>query len=1014
MSGRGAGALVFALLVCVARLASASDRVQLHPLSQAPRLAPARPPGPASDPRARTVADGLRANIEHARARTAAQRRERAAQRPVALDAAQRAALARVREAARGEVEVRMDAATGTPRMLRGAGLGRAVRARAGRDAATDTARAFLREHKALLRLDDPDHELVLERRVRDALGRTQLRFGQRHAGLRVWPAERIVHLDANGEVAALGGRGIASPEGVTATPQIAARAAVDAARARVGAAADVAIAGPELLYWSGDGAGTATARLAWKVFVPASLRGQWWVIVDAQSGAVASAWNTAHDVDVAGSGTDAFGASQSIRVWQEAPGQHFLVDTSKPMFDAGSNPPDPDTTRGAILVLDARNQPPTNDPQAFPTLVHLTSATGASPWAPQGSGGANVGDGVSALANLSRVYDYFLAVHGRNSLDGLGASLLAVVRLGQGFQNAFFLSENNIMAFGDAEKYAGALDVVGHELAHGVTHHSANLIYQNESGALNEAFSDIFGEMVEAHAAGAATPDWLVGSPPAFAVPLRNMEDPSSLRIGGSIDRPYPEKYSQRIVTNLDSGGVHLNSSIVNHAFYQLVAGLPNAIGRTKAEAIFYRALTAYLTASSNFVDARLAAIAAADDFRGAGQLGVTANDVQAVRDAFTFVEIADGPGSEPPDPFPGTEGEDATLFLRLADTVGGGQSYFLYRQEIPGDGAFGAPLSAFDVKASRPAVLGDGSLAVFVDSIDGLCFIPTDGSAEEDCDPGLAGVVSSVAVSPDGNLFGFVLVDPLTGDPDKFINVFDLRRAPPDDLIEIEVEAPAIDAATIANVRFADAMDISADDRFVVYDALTEVAFTGTGGDAAVNVWALYAADLATGNLFTIVPPVEGLDIGYPALAQRSDNHIVFDVVDQATGDGTVFAGDLDTGALTEIRVNDGTPDLPGFGVPGYNGDDSLVVFSVPDDLVQTGTFLAAQPVAADRMTPAGAPFLWIDDADLGVVYRRGAFVPEPGALVRVLAAIATLAALRRRRASAVFASPAPSTVV
>lgn len=995
-----ARALVAALLVCAAGPIAASEGVRLHPFTQAPRLVPARPPGPASDPRARYVADGVRANVEHARARVAARRRALAAQRPVALDDAQRAALDRLRSSARGEVEVRIDAATRTPRMLRGAGLGRALRARAGRDAATDTARAFLREHKALLRLDDPDRELVLERRVRDALGRTQLRFGQRHAGLRVWPAERIVHLDANGDVAALAGRGAMTPDGVDTVPQVDARSAVEAARAHLGAATDVAIAGPELLYWSGA-AGDAAPSLAWKVFVPASVRGQWWVIVDASSGAIAAAWNTVQDADVAGSGIDAFGTTLPLRVWQEAPGQHFLVDASKPMFDPGSDPPDPDTTRGGIIVLDARNQPPTSDPRAFPTLVHLTSSTGASPWAPQGSGGANVGDGVSALANLSRVYDYFLSVHGRNSLDGVGASLLAVVRLGRSFQNAFFLSENNIMAFGDAEKYAGALDVVAHELAHGVTHHSANLIYQNESGALNEAFSDIFGEMVEAHVAGVATPDWLVGSPPAFAVPLRDMEDPSSLFIGGSINRPYPEKYSQRIVTSLDSGGVHLNSSIVNHAFYQLVAGLPNAIGRVKAEAIFYRALTAYLTANANFVDARLAAIAAADDFRETGQLGVTANDVQAVRDAFSFVEIADGPGTQPPDPFPGTEGEDATLFLRLAETVGGGQAYFLYRQEIPADGASGAPLSAFDVKPSRPAVFGDGDLAVFVDSIDGLCFIPTDGSAEEDCDPELAGVVSSVAVSPDGNLFGFVLFDASTGNPDKFINVFDLRRAPPDDLVEIEVRAPAIDAATLANVRFADAMDISADNGFVVYDALTEVAFTGSGGDSAVNVWALYAADLTTGNLFTIVPPVAGLDIGYPALAQRSDHHIVFDVVDQVTGDGSVFAGDLDTGVLSVIRQSFGEPGLPAFGVPGYNGDDSLVVFSIPDPFPGelTGYSLEAQPVAADRLTPTGESFPWIFDADLGVVYRRGSFVPEPRAALLALAALAALAVLRRR---------------
>jgi MYXO-CTERM domain-containing protein len=113
-------------------------------------------------------------------------------------------------------------------------------------------------------------------------------------------------------------------------------------------------------------------------------------------------------------------------------------------------------------------------------------------------------------------------------------------------------------------------------------------------------------------------------------------------------------------------------------------------------------------------------------------------------------------------------------------------------------------------------------------------------------------------------------------------------------------------------------------------------------------------------------------------------------------------VFAGDLDTGALSVIHESAGSPELPAFGVPGYNGDDSLVVFSIPDpfpgDL--TGYSLEAQPVASDRRTPIGASFPWIFDADLGVVYRRGTFVPEPGPPWLALAAIATLAVWRRRR--------------
>jgi len=963
---------------------------QLRPLAIAPQLVSPRGRAPSDDLRARAVAETLRTRSAVVRAEAAAIREQARATRPLVLPPLQRHALDELRRSARGAVEVTMRRESGTPRMIRGDSLERAARARAGRDPAADTARAFLRKRAALLKLDDPDTELALQRSRRDELGRTQLRFGQRHAGLRVWPAELIVHLDPSGDVDAMDGASVATPAALDPTPAVAAASAVATARALVAGAADAKIGTPELLVYTGSGA----ARLAWKVFVPATLQDQWWVVVDAQSGGVLNAWNTAQDADFAGSGTDVFNGSQSIHVWNETAGSFFLADTSKPMFNAGaSNPPDPDTTFGGIVVLDAGNQPDSNNPQHFPDLFHLTSPTGASPWRPQGAAsGPNVADGVSALVNLSRVYDYYLNVHGRNSLDGAGGTLLAVVRLGHDFDNAFFLSENNIMAFGAANRYAGALDVVAHELTHGVTHHSANLIYQKESGALNEAFSDIFGEMVEAHVTGAATPDWLVGSPPAFSAPLRNMQNPGSLSTSFG---PFPSKYSQRIETSQDNGGVHLNSSIINHAYFQLVQGLPNAIGRLKAQAIFYRALTTHLTASSNFVDARLAAVQSAQELSVSG---ISDADVQAVRDSFTAVEVFDGPGTEPPDPFPGTQGADSTLFLRFAPDPG---AYFLGRREIQSDGAGGAFLSTFDVKPKRPAVLGDGSEAVFVDSIDGLCFLRTDGTESEFCDPAVSNVVSSVAISPDGKLFGFVMLDSLTSQPENLIRVIDESKAPPNDLVQFTIEAPAIDASTIATILFADQMDFSADGRLVIFDALTRVGFTGSGSGAAdLEVWAIYALDLATGSIFTIVPPERGVDIGYPSLAQTSDIHIAFDVVDQVSGDGAVFAGNLDTGALVQIAPLAGAPGFPAFGIPSYSGSDDAVLFSVADGAANSGVSLARQAVAADRITPTGAPTAWIDDADFGVIYRRGSFVPEPDATLLAATAWSAVAILARWR--------------
>jgi Zn-dependent metalloprotease len=966
-------ALVLAAVALAAAGAPAAEapRVTLRPLPSAPRLSAPPATGGRGDPRAAR----LRATVERARESVAAGQAARARERDANARGQRelQTALERLRARAGGAVEVKMDPRRRLPRMLRGR-LQAATAAGPGATRAERTARAFLRDQRALLRLADPDAELALAREQRDELGRTHLRFRQRHRGVPVLPGELLVHLDGRGDVDVVNGTWAETPE-LAVAPALTAEAAVAQARAEIAGALDAPIPAPELIVWA---PGDRPARLAWSVFVPATVSAQWRVVLDAATGARLDAWNTAMDADVVGSGLDLLGALRAMHVWSEA-GTHFLVDASKAMFDPTSDPPDPDASRGAITILDAQHQPPTSDPQSIPSLFHVTSTSANGPW---------LADGVSALVNFSAVYDYYLAAHGRDSLDDQGGSILAIVRLGQDFQNAFFLSEQNLMAFGDAQPYAAALDVVGHELTHGVTFHSANLIYRDEPGALNESMSDIFGEMVEASVNGA--PDWLVGS--ELSAPLRSMSNPGSLTVFGA---PYPSHYSQyRRLGNVDSGGVHVNSSIVNHAFFQLAAGLVgNGIGIADAARIFYRALTVYLTANARFVDARLACVQAAADLFGAGS-----NQEQRVRQAFDAVGIVDGTGTPPPTPFPGTEGDDSTLFLR--SELG---TYFLYRLEPDLDGGTPFPLSFFDVGDKRPAITGDGSLAWFVDSLDDLCFIATDGSESQetcsfDLDPesSLQGQVASVAVSPSGDVYGFVLRDLFTGERLNEITIIDVTADPPDDVRTYTLDAPVTvptpgGGISIATVEFADALEITADDEMVVYDALNILQLASGG---AVEVWSIYALDRASGNIFAIVPPQPGVDVGYPALAQRSDGFLVFDAVDVASGIGVVLAGNLSTGALTPIATG-----IDGFSVPGYSGDDTRVIYSFAA-ATETGFSLRAQTVAG-RVTPQGAPVPWITDGDYSTVYRRGPFVPEPGAGTLAAAAALALAALARRRA-------------
>ena len=396
--------------------------------------------------------------------------------------------------------EVRMNPKTGTPRQIKGRQLQRALQEITdSKERAKQTGRQFLRNFKDTLRINDPDKDLKLYKTHRDDLDRTHLRYAQMYQGLRVWPPELIVHLNPDGDVDLMSGSSVRMPRKLTLTPFVKAQEAQKTAQEVIPNGKTAKVSSPALIIYAPN---DRTPRLAWKMTVNVSPISKWTVIVDAINAANLEVITQVMEGNVFGSGVDLFGDTRALNVWEES-GNFFMVDTSKFMFDPSSTPPQPTTTRGGIIIQDAQNQPPTSDPQTLPDLFHVTSSNATFGWLP---------DAVSAAFGFSETYDYYLNRHNRNSLDGQGGTIAAVVRLGQNYENASYDPSSQIMYFGDALPFAGALDVVAHELTHGVTDTTANLVYLNQSGALNEAFSDIFGEMVEARTKG--TPDWLKGGP--------------------------------------------------------------------------------------------------------------------------------------------------------------------------------------------------------------------------------------------------------------------------------------------------------------------------------------------------------------------------------------------------------------------------------------------------------------------------------------------------------------------
>jgi len=219
--------------------------------------------------------------------------------------------------------------------------------------------------------------------------------------------------------------------------------------------------------------------------------------------------------------------------------------------------------------------------------------------------------------------HDYFQQEHGRNSFDDKGAIIYSFVHYDVAYDNAFW--NGSFMTYGDGNNFKPltALDVCGHEIAHAVTTNTANLVYQNESGQLNESFSDIFGQSIEIWSRPTQN-SWKIGEDITNdGTGLRNMEDPNIK------NHPKYYKGNKWYFGTGDNGGVHLNSGVQNYWYYLIANGasgtneVGNAfniptIGLTKAGQIAYRNLSVYLTKSSTHADARLFSIVSAGDLYG------------------------------------------------------------------------------------------------------------------------------------------------------------------------------------------------------------------------------------------------------------------------------------------------------------------------------------------------------------------------------------------------------------
>jgi Zn-dependent metalloprotease len=250
------------------------------------------------------------------------------------------------------------------------------------------------------------------------------------------------------------------------------------------------------------------------------------------------------------------------------------------------------------------------------------------------------------AYDGLGATFDFYWQSYERNSINDEGLPLNATVHFDQRFDNAFW--DGQRMVFGDGDetlfnRFTISLDIIGHELTHGVTQDEAQLMYSFESGALNESISDVFGSLVRQRALNqsADQADWFIGAGLFTArvngVALRSMKAPGTAFDDPLLGKdPQPAQMRDFVRTFADNGGVHTNSGIPNHAFYQVATRLGGHAWE-KAGRIWYETLRdARLRPNTGF--RRFARLTSANAERLFGQQG---EEAKAVRDGWDAVGI-------------------------------------------------------------------------------------------------------------------------------------------------------------------------------------------------------------------------------------------------------------------------------------------------------------------------------------------------------------------------------------
>ncbi|CAH2212355.1 M4 family metallopeptidase [Tepidibacter aestuarii] len=476
----------------------------------------------------------------------------------------------------------------------------------------------FFEENKETFKIDNAKDEFEIISKNTDKLGNTHIKLQQLYKGNPIYGKEYIVHFDEEGSIYAINGK--IDNEIYNKVSKRTKRSlgidqtmAVEAAKTEV--EAEKLINEPEVKKYLYDLEGRYIPVYEVRLIVAEPELADWQVFVNERTGDIIRKSNKLATASVTGSGIGVLGDEKEINLNYNNDNYEMKDDvsseTSIVTYDATKVPTQWGDYWASLylpgdLMVDRDNKFDANNQKAA----------------------------VDAHKYANYVYHYYKDNFDRNSIDDRGMDIISSVHYGKRYSNAAWVGTQMIYGDGDgveAAALSGSLDVVGHEITHGVTERTANLEYQDQSGALNESFSDVFGTLIEFEYQPEKA-DYLLGediwTPNNPNDALRDMANPGS----DKAYRAQPAHMDDYINTTEDHGGVHTNSGIPNKAAYNVI----QSIGHNKTGQIYYHALTNYLVKTSNFHDARLALIQSAKDL-----YGEDSNESRSVAESFDSVGV-------------------------------------------------------------------------------------------------------------------------------------------------------------------------------------------------------------------------------------------------------------------------------------------------------------------------------------------------------------------------------------